>query len=180
VSSDLRGMRDKLRIAVVILAILDILAIAVLFSPLVGSARSRDQQLSDLGREVQRKTREMEPLQGLDKKIVSAREQIEQFYAERLPSQDSAISDTLGKLASQSGVKIGGLKYTTKDPEAIGVRMVEIDGDFSGDYLHLVRFINSLERAKVFFIIDSVDLGGEQQGVVRLQLKLETYLKSYS
>ena len=55
---------------------------------------------------------------------------------------------------------------------------MEIEADFSGDYLHLVRFINSLERAPLFFIVNSVELGGEQGGVVRLQLKLETYLKS--
>jgi len=41
-----------------------------------------------------------------------------------------------------------------------------------------VRFINPLERDPVFFIINSVELGGEQAGVVRLQLKLETYQKA--
>jgi hypothetical protein len=55
---------------------------------------------------------------------------------------------------------------------------LKIEADFSGDYLQLVRFVNSVERAPLFFIIDSVELGGEQAGVVRLQLKLETYLKT--
>jgi hypothetical protein len=50
-------------------------------------------------------------------------------------------------------------------------------GGFFRDYLQL-RFINSLERDPLFFIIDSVDLGGEQSGVVKLQLKLETYQKA--
>ena len=57
----------------------------------------------------------------------------------------------------------------------MGLRPVEIEADFSGDYLHLVRFINSLERNQLFFIVDSVELGGEQGGVVKLQIKLETY-----
>ena len=34
----------------------------------------------------------------------------------------------------------------------------------------------ALERDKMFFLIDGVNLA-EQQGVVRLQLKLETYLR---
>ena len=55
---------------------------------------------------------------------------------------------------------------------------MEIQADFSGDYLQLVRFINALERDSLFFIIDSVELGGEQAGVVKLQLKLETYQKA--
>ncbi len=47
----------------------------------------------------------------------------------------------------------------------------------SGDYLQEVKFINALERDKMFFLIDGIALG-EQQGNVRLQLKLETYLRS--
>jgi len=59
----------------------------------------------------------------------------------------------------------------------LGVRRVEIEADLAGDYLQLVRFINALERDQQFFLVDSVVLGGEQNGVVKLQLKLETYLK---
>jgi type IV pilus assembly protein PilO len=43
--------------------------------------------------------------------------------------------------------------------------------------LQLVRFINALERDQLFFIIDSVQLGGEQGGTVKLQMKMETFLK---
>lgn len=175
---DLTDARKKLKIAIAGLAVLDLAAAALLFSPLVGSARSRDQQLQELGREIQQKTRQVEPLRGLDKKIVAARQQIADFYKDRLPGQNSAISESLGKLAVQSGVKIGQVKYSTKDTDSVGLRPVMIEGDFSGDYLQLARFINSVERSPVFFIVDSVDLGGEQAGVVKLQLKLETYLKT--
>ena len=58
------------------------------------------------------------------------------------------------------------------------MRRVEIEADLAGDYLQLVRFINALERDHLFFLVDSVVLGGEQGGVVKLQLKLETYLKT--
>jgi hypothetical protein len=91
--------------------------------------------------------------------------------------QDSAISADLGKVAGGTGVRIENIKYAMKDPEALGVRRVEIEADLAGDYLQLVRFINALERDQQFFLVDSVVLGGEQNGVVKLQLKLETYLK---
>ena len=42
----------------------------------------------------------------------------------------------------------------------------------------LVRFINSVERNPVFFLIESVQLGGEEGGKVKLQMHLETYLKT--
>jgi type IV pilus assembly protein PilO len=175
---DLRDTRRKVKIALTALAVVDVIAMAVFFSPMVGSEGSRREQLDQAWKQLQQKTREVEPLRGLDKKIPLARKQIDQFYAQRLPAQDSAISADLGKAAAQSGVRIGSVKYTMKDPQPVGVRRLEIDADLAGDYLQLVRFINALERDQLFFLVDSVGLGGEQGGVVKLQLKLETYLKT--
>lgn len=175
---DLRETRRKVKIALAAMAAVNVVALAVFVSPLVGSEAARREQLDQHWKELQQKTREVEPLRGLDKKIPIARKQIEEFYTQRLPSQDSAISANLGKLAQQSGVRIGGVKYTMKDPEPMGVRRLEIEADLAGDYLALVRFINALERDQMFFLVNSVGLGGEQGGVVKLQLKLETYLKT--
>jgi len=176
--ADNREARKKLKIAITVLVAVDLFAVVVLFSPLVGSERSRREQLDQLWRELQLKTRATEPLRDFDKKIVTARQQIDDFYKNRLPAQDSAIYEELGKLAGQSGVRIGQIRSKAKDTESVGLRPVEIDADFSGGYLQLVRFINALERDPLFFIVDSVQLGGEQAGVVKLQLKLETYQKA--
>ena len=54
---------------------------------------------------------------------------------------------------------------------------MEIEADFAGNYTSLAKFINALERDEMFFIINSVNLGGEPQGPVKLKLKMETYLK---
>lgn len=179
---DLRDTRQKLKVAMATLALVDVAAAVVLFSPLVGSARSRDQQLQQMGAEIQLKTHQVEPLRDIDKKIAAARLQIDDFYKRRLPAQDSAIAAELGRLAGQSGVKIGQIKYSSKETDKIAappdLQPVKIEADFSGDYLQLVRFVNSVERAPLFFIIDSVELGGEQARVVKLQLKLETYSKT--
>ena len=175
---ELRETRRKVKIALISMAVVDVATVVVFFSPLVGSASSRREQLSQLWKELQAKTREVEPLRGLDKKIPVARKQIDTFYKERLPSADSAISEEIGKLATESGVKIGTIKSVWKDPESVGVRQVEVEADLAGDYLQLVRFVNSIERDQLFFLVDSVALGGEQAGVVKLQIKLETYLKT--
>jgi type IV pilus assembly protein PilO len=173
-------IRKKAKIAIAFLLVVDIVAAIVLFSPLVGSERSRREQLDRLWQELQRKTHEAEPLKDVDKKIAVAGQQIDDFYKTRLPAQDSAISEELGKVAAKNGVRIGQVRYKWKDTDPVGLRPVEIQADFSGDYLQLVRFINALERDPLFFIINSVELGGEQAGVVRLQMKLETYQKASS
>jgi Tfp pilus assembly protein PilO len=177
---DLQPARKKLKIAFGVLLVLDVAAVAVLFSPLVGSAPERREQQAQLWKELQQKTRQVEPLRGLDKKIVTARQEISGFYKQRLPDRDSEIPDALGRVASQSGVNIGQVRYQMQDPEPVGLRPVEIEASLSGDYLQLVRFINGLERDQLFFIVNSVQLAGDQGGAVRLQLELETYLKTGS
>ena len=175
---DVRDARKKVKIAIATLLAVDIISGLVLLSPLVGSERSRREQLDQLWRELQQKTRAAEPLRDFDKKIATARRQIDDFYKNRLPAQDSAIYAELGKVAGQNGVHIGQIRSKAKDSESVGLRPVEIEADFSGGYLQLIRFINALERDSIFFIVDSVQLGGEQGGTVRLQLKLETYQKA--
>jgi type IV pilus assembly protein PilO len=186
---ELGETRKKLKIAVGVLAALDVVAVAILISPLVGSARSRDQQLTDLGSAIQIKTKQVEPLRGLDKKIPTARQQIDDFYKNRMTSEDSEISAELGRMATESGVKIEGVKYAqgerseaandlSQRAEAVGLHRILLESDLSGDYLQLMRFINALERNRLFFIVDSVQLAGEQSGVVKLQMTLETYRKT--
>ncbi len=57
---------------------------------------------------------------------------------------------------------------------------MEMEYDLSGNYTALAKFINALERDEMFFIIKSVTLGGEPRGTVKLNLKLDTYLKAAS
>jgi hypothetical protein len=155
----------------------DLVAAAILFSPLVGSADSRRQLMSQLSAELRTKTREVEPLRGMDKKIVLAKDQIRQFYKDRFGTRDSEIAGELGKLAAENGVRIVQAKYKEEDAEASGIVPVEIEGNFSGDYLQLARFINALERSKLFFTVDSVSLAGETTGPVHLEVKLHSYLR---
>ena len=175
---EMKDTRRKVQIAIGALLVVDIAAAVLLFSPLVGSQRSRSEQMQTLWKTLQVKTREVEPLRGLDKKVVVAHDQIDDFYKSRLPNEDSAIADALGKLAAETGVKIDGIKYKIEDSDPVGLRPVTIDADFAGNYLQLVRLVNELERSKLFFLVDSVELGGAQAGLVKLQMKLETYLKT--
>jgi hypothetical protein len=53
-----------------------------------------------------------------------------------------------------------------------------MDADLSGNYVSLAKFINALERDEMFFLINDIALAGEQKGPIKLQMKLETYLKA--
>jgi hypothetical protein len=175
---DLANSRRKLKIAIGAMLAADVIAMAVLFSPLVGSADSRQLQLNLLRAELTKKTRDLEPMRGMDQKIVLAKDQISGFYKNRFAAKDSDLADELGKLATENGVHIQQVRYKEEDAERSGILPVEIQGSFSGDYLQLVRFINTLERSRMFFTVDSVDLAGETAGSVRLQITMHSYLRS--
>jgi Tfp pilus assembly protein PilO len=177
--ADLQHSRRTLKIAIAVLLAVDAIAAGVLFSPLVGSAASRRLQIGQLSAELKRKTRDVEPLRGMDKKVAEAKNQIPQFYADRFAAQNSDIAQELGKLAAESGVKIQQAKYKQEDAESAGIVVpVAIQGNFAGDYVQLVRFINTLERSKLFITVDSVDLAGEGAGPVKLEVKMHSYLRS--
>jgi len=175
---DFANARRKLKIAIGAMLAADAVAVAVLFSPLVGSADSRTLQLNQLRVELRKKTREVEPLRGMDKKIVLAKEQIGGFYKDRFAAKDSDLANELGKLASENGIRIQQAKYKQEDAESSGIIPVAIEGSFSGDYLQLVRFINTLERSKLFFAVDSVGLASENAGSVKLEITMHSYLRS--
>jgi Tfp pilus assembly protein PilO len=175
---DLRQTRKKLKTALAVLAAVDVVALIVLFSPLVGSTESRQVQLNQLWSELKTKTQQVEPLTNLPQKVVTANHQITDFYKKRFPKQDSQIPVQFGKLAAASGVTIEQVKYKAGEGELGLLQPVDMEADLSGNYIALAKFINALERDDMLFIINSVELGGEQNGPIKLQMKLETYLKA--
>ena len=175
---DFRDTRRKLKITIGALAGASAVSAGLLISPLIGSAAARQQELNQLRAQLTTKNREVEPLRGLDKKIPLATQQIDQFYKERFAAHDSDVAEALGSLAKETGVKIQTAKYKSGDPEPVGLRSVEIETSIQGDYQPLAKFLNGLERSKVFFIINSIALAQQQQnGPIQLQMKLETYQK---
>jgi len=176
--ANLRQARKRLTAAAIVLAVLDVAAVGFLLSPLGRSRGVRELEYADARRELQTKMRDAVPLRGMDKKLDLARQQIADFYRERFPAQYSAISSELGKVANQTGVRVSQISYDPKPAEVSSLQEVAINANLDGDYLQVVKFINALERDKMFFMVDSLTLAQEQGGIVRLQVKLETYLRS--
>ncbi len=172
-----KGVRRLLLICAIVLLALDIAALALLFSPVGRGRAAREEAYNQVRQEYQAKMREEGPARNIEKRIADARKQIGDFYEERLPSRYSDISDTIGKLASENHVQVASVKYDAKDSEITGLQRINITAQINGDYNNQMRFINALERAKTFFVIESVNLGGAESGSVQLEMKLETFKK---
>ena len=175
---DLRQTRKNIKTALAVLLGMDVVAVVVLLSPLVGSADSRRQEMNQLSNELHAKTLVVEPLTDLPRKVDTANRQITDFYKKRFPAQDSEIPSQLGKLALANGVTIEQVKYKVDEAEIGRLEPIEMDANLSGNYVSLAKFVNALERDDMFFIISTITLAGEQNGPIKLQMKLETYLKA--
>lgn len=120
------------------------------------------------------------PLEGLDAKLAAASFNADRFYRQRLPFANSEVAGELGALARKQNVKLTRVGYTyapVMAGSAGALTEVRMDASLSGDYRPLVLFINSLERDRMFFLIDGVTLTGQQSGTVGLRLRLTTYLR---
>jgi len=100
---DLGNSRRKLKIAIGAMLAADVVAVAVLFSPLVGSEDSRRLQINELRAELTKKNRDVAPLRGMDKKIVLAKNEIGAFYKDRFAAKDSDLLDELGNWRRRMG-----------------------------------------------------------------------------
>lgn len=119
------------------------------------------------------------PLRGLDAKLADSTKQADTFYAKRLPYATSQVAAELGRLAGR-GVRLTRAQYAY-DPVLVGphaLTQVRIDASVAGDYRPVVEFINAVERDKSFFVINGINLTGQQTGLVNLRIRMTTYLRS--
>ena len=119
------------------------------------------------------------PLRGLDVKLVDSTKAADQFYGQRIPYADSQLLTELGVLTKKAGVRLSRVQYPQNEvlPGPYELTEVHMDASVSGDYRPVIQFINAIERDKMFFVINGINLTGQQTGQVNLRLRLTTYLR---
>lgn len=170
-------VRRVLLIAVLVLVLLDLAAFGVLLSPMAKSREAKQQELSDLQQQFKQNEQEIGLSRGMDKKIDAAKVNIADFYRDRLPGQYSQIDAALSKDAKTNNVQLINVSYKPDRKAVEDLQRVAIDLTISGSYVNDIKFINSMERDKVFFVIDSVTLGNATNGV-QLLVRAETYFRT--
>jgi Tfp pilus assembly protein PilO len=145
------------------------------------SISAQREQAEALQQQYKSLSHEVEPLNGIEGKLMQTRADIKTFYKETVPSRASEISLRLERISQDAGVQNQGIRYSTKTSsdknDLPGLQRLEIDTSVSGEYPKLAHFINAIEQDKVLFVIDEVTLSSQQSGMVTLQIKLHTFLK---
>jgi Tfp pilus assembly protein PilO len=175
---DINQSRRRFVLILVILSITALGSAAVLLSPVGESKAVRAQRLDRLRMEVRSKTAEAESLRGIDHKVLTAKDQVAQFYVERLPSGYASVSEEIGKVAGAAGVKLSTGRYHADPANVGGLQFLHVEVAIVGDYFQVVKFINGLEREKMFFVIDSISLTQQHEGIVQLQIKIDALMRA--
>jgi len=130
------------------------------------------------GKQVELKAMDLQtaPLRGLDKRVDLSREQIQDFYAKRIPPNYSSIETRIDDLQVNSDVHLTRLQYT-QGPPGSELTEISLDAGITGEYPQIMRFISRLERDQTFFVIRAMQLAGQQGGQVSLRLRVSTWLR---
>jgi type IV pilus assembly protein PilO len=175
--SSIRENRRRFQIAASILAGICLLAAAATFYFSSRSGQAQQEEFDSIRSQVQNRMKVVIPPAAVQGRVEEARAQIDDFYKTRLASEPSAVYAELGRLASADRVRIGGAKYELSETELPNVQMMSIEATLSGSYVDTIKFINALERSKMFFIVNGIGLNEQQGGGVNLSVKLEAYVR---
>jgi hypothetical protein len=162
--------------AVAALAIVNLVLVIQLVLAWNTLRRNGPEQLELMRTELRTAQLQAKPLKNLPQRVADSTKGAEHFYGGRVPGADSAILAELGTLKQQSNVQLGRVQ-TSFAPALRDVTEVRMDASVSGDYTSVMKFINSVERDKMFFVINGLTLSGQQGGLVNLRLKVTTYLR---
>ena len=97
---------------------------------------------------------------------------------------NSVISEELSSVAKTTHVLLEDQRFHQKDVPGRDLQEIELDATVSGDYPSIVRFLNSLQRSKNTYIVDSLGLESEStsQGTASAApagLKVNLHLRTF-
>jgi hypothetical protein len=108
----------------------------------------------------------------------------DRFEAALLPASagNSAITAELDDLSKKAGLQIQSLVFRHKDLPARNLTQVDLEISVNGPYANIVKFMNSLQRSKNSYAVDSVTLqaGGTQNAPndLHIGLHMKTFLRT--
>jgi Tfp pilus assembly protein PilO len=175
--ANLRETSRKLRIAMAILVGFNVLALGALAYMWTRGSSALPAEFDQLHRLVMTRKNTVVPPETVTQRVKEAREQIAKLYEDRFPRSSAAIFETLGGLARENRVNLTQASYKVNETDMPTVQQVEITADLNGDYAQTMRFINALEREKLFLIVDGVNLAEQEGGRVKLNIRIQAFMK---
>lgn len=170
--------RAGIRTILTLLLVADVLLALMVFWPPGASLQVRQAEFQRLQAEHEATRDVVEQMRELQAKLQNAIQNRLQFSRQNFLLREGAFSamlEDLERLATQNGLRTGGVSYALQEEREQALVKVEATLAVEGGYSDLVHFINRLEQSEVFWIIDSLNVSGSISRELRLNLQMETY-----
>lgn len=170
----------RLRVIILILAA----AIAGLMYFLMGAPgrtpEARQRQMQELELEQKALETNVANLRDLTVRVQSATKASQEFAAGNFLGRTNAFSTMikdLEEMAVESDLRPSNVNFDLKDESnELGWTGISVQLSLEGEYPDLVRFINRVEKSDIFWIIRGLDVAGDPETGLRLNVTAETYL----
>jgi Tfp pilus assembly protein PilO len=183
-----RVYREKRRMIVplAVLAIANLAALLLLVYPLSRRVAATEQRAQDSTSRLARATHEYRAARGTLEGRERTDKQLERFYAEVLPRDQTAARRItylkLAQLARDADLLYDRRSFTIEaDKKESELTQMDIEVPLHGEYADMRRFIHTLETAPEFIVIREVQLAkstDEKSSALTLTLNLTTYYRT--
>ena len=150
----------------------------ILYLPSRSEYRAVGESIERLEAETAARKVVLESLEDATGEFDLARGEWSRFLGARLIPRESGMIPDLERLAGFAGVSRDRVVYDISQETQFGLYAVIINMPVRSTYASLTRFIEALEDADIFLILDSIYLGrteDEEQGDLDLTLNLTTF-----
>ncbi|MSO20293.1 MAG: hypothetical protein EXQ56_07470 [Acidobacteria bacterium] len=144
------------------------------------SSEARQAQIQELESQQRTGQARVAELRELTSRVQSATQSGQKFVADNFMGRANAFSSmlkNLEELATQNHLRPSNISYDLLDEKnELGWTAIEVSLSLEGEYADVVRFINKVEKSKIFWIIRGLDVGSAAETGLRMRLTTETYL----
>jgi type IV pilus assembly protein PilO len=174
--------RRPWKIALGLLAVLNLIALVFVYMPPGGSEASLNEELTALRQQVRTRQAEVTRLRTIAAKVDHARAQQKEFlttYFMDRRSASSTILTEIGASAQKAGLKPKEHAFAIEPVEGSDtISMMTITANYEGSYADLVQFLNLVDRSKRFLIIENVTAAPQQTpGMLASRFKINTFIQ---
>jgi Tfp pilus assembly protein PilO len=165
------------------IAILNVLFFLILHRPARNEYFESQDSIARMQQEIQARRHTVERLEKLNAQLETSEQDRHKMYTSHFLRRDIGYSQILPELeniAQRMGVRKSRVEYSQATMSQYGLYSVKIQIPVDGSYPNIVRFIQGLESADTFFIIEGISLRAadntsSRNGGVALSMALETF-----
>jgi len=153
---------------------------------LASTPRMRQQDLAQESDRIKMLKADVDRAAGIQRGLPQTKQDCEKFEAALLPATAgySTVTDEIGTLARKANLQVAGINFRQKQIENRDLAEISIETGVTGEYGNVVKFLNSLQRSKDIYAVESLtaqpdaQAAGAPGGQVRVMLRMKTYFRN--